>query len=269
MQTPVYDNLEKLRAWFSECPGAIVAFSGGVDSSLVTYVAHEVLGDERALALISASASLKMKELEEARAFCDRYGIPVQIIATDEILDPNYFNNPSNRCYFCKSILYADLDEIAEARAPAWVINGTNADDAFDYRPGLQAADEKKVRSPLAEIGMTKQDIRDVSSLLNLKCWNKPASPCLSSRIPYGERVTIDKLKRVEAAENYLNELGFDVCRVRHAETTARVEVPSDRVAECKQYEEVIVEKFISLGFEMVEIDKEGFVSGKLNRAIL
>jgi uncharacterized protein len=232
-------------------------------------MAHEMLGDDRCLAVISASASLKMKDLEEARAFCDRYGIPLRIIATDEILDPNYFNNPSNRCYFCKQILYGDLDEIATELAPAWVLNGNNAEDAGDYRPGLIAAAEHAVRSPLAEIGMTKQDIRDVSALLQLECWNKPASPCLSSRIPYGERVTVDKLRRIEAAENYLNELGFSICRVRHAGNTARIEVPPERIDECLEYEEKLAAKLSELGFEEVEIDLEGFVSGKLNRAIL
>ncbi len=268
MQAPVYDKLERLRAWFDDCPSAIVALSGGVDSSLVAYVAHDVLGDERSLAVISASASLKMKDLEEARDFCTRYGIPIRIIETEEILDPNYFKNPSNRCYFCKQTLYGDLEDIAEERG-AWVLNGTNADDASDYRPGLQAASEFQVHSPLAAVGLTKQDIRDVASLLQLECWNKPASPCLSSRIPYGERVTVDKLRRIEAAETFLNGLGFPVCRVRHSGESARVEVPNDRVDDCLSIEEDLNRHLTALGFASVEIDLEGFVSGKLNRAIL
>lgn len=268
MHTSVDTRLERLRSWFDGCPGAVVALSGGVDSSLVAYVAHEQL-EERSVSVISASASLKMRDLEEARLFCDRYGISLRIIATEELLDPNYFNNPSNRCYFCKRTLYSELDEIVADRAPAWILNGTNADDAEDYRPGLQAAAEFEVRSPLAEIGLSKQDIRDVAAALELECWDKPASPCLSSRIPYGERVTVEKLRRIEAAEAILNELGFDVCRVRHPGNSARIEVPPDQVASCLAFEEDLAARFSALGFDVVEIDREGFVSGKLNRALL
>jgi uncharacterized protein len=268
MPPPLELHLERLRSWFADCPGAVVALSGGVDSSLVAYLAFEALGPERCLAVISASASLKMKDLEEARAFCDGYGIPLRVIATEELLDPNYFNNPSNRCYFCKQTLYGDLEQIVAERAPAWMLNGTNADDAFDYRPGLQAASEFAVRSPLAECGLTKEDIREVSSELGLACWDKPASPCLSSRIPYGERVTFDKLRRIEAAENLLNELGFPICRVRHAGDTARIEVPPDLIAACLARETELEAKLSALGFAGVEIDREGFVSGKLNRVL-
>ncbi len=268
MPHPVDMHLQRLRRWFADCPGAVVALSGGVDSSLVAYLAFESLGSAHCLAVISASASLKMRDLDEARNFCDGYGIPLRVIATEELLDPNYFSNPTNRCYFCKHTLYGDLEEIVTERAPAWILNGTNADDAFDYRPGLQAAAEFAVRSPLAECELTKEDIREVSAALGLACWDKPASPCLSSRIPYGERVTFDKLRRIEAAESLLNELGFSVCRVRHAGDSARIEVPPDEVAACLNLEDELIEQFTALGFAGVEIDREGFVSGKLNRVL-
>lgn len=257
-----------LKDWFADCPFAFTAFSGGVDSSLVTVLAHHILGPDRHLAVISASPSLKLSELDQAKQFARDYGLPLKVIVTRELENENYLQNPANRCYFCKHTLYSELRELAAARPGAWVLNGTNADDLGDYRPGLQAAGEFQVRSPLAECGLNKAGVRELAAVLSLTCWDKPASPCLSSRIPYGLRVTPEKLRRIEAAEAWLQQHGFPVCRVRHLETAARVEVPPEQLPALRQLASPLQRDFLSLGFSGVEIDPEGFVSGKLNRAL-
>ncbi len=260
------DLPEPLRAWFDACPFAVTAFSGGVDSSLVAWLATHLLGPERSLAVISASPSLKLSELDAAKAFAHRHAIPLQVVVTRELLDPDYFSNPANRCFFCKRTLYTELEDIARERPDAWILNGTNLDDLDDHRPGLEAARAFRVRSPLAESGLDKQAVRKLAADLGLECWNKPASPCLSSRIPYGERVTLEKLRRIEAAEAWLTAQGFPVCRVRHPGNNARVEVPCDRLAALQLLAPALSSALLPLGFQAVEIDPEGFISGKLNR---
>jgi uncharacterized protein len=257
-----------LRTWFEGCPFALVAFSGGVDSSLVAWLAAEYLGPERHLAVISASPSLKLSDLDEGKAFATRHGIQLQVVETQELRNPNYAENPANRCYFCKHTLYTELSGLAEQHAPCWILNGTNTDDLGDYRPGLQAASEFEVRSPLVECGLDKGAVRALAAEAGLECWNKPAAPCLSSRIPYGQRVTVDKLRRIEAGEAWMKDHGFDVCRVRHEGETAKIEVESDRVSEVSGLLTELRAAFQSLGFADVNVDEEGFVSGKLNRAL-
>lgn len=252
--------------WFRDCPFAITAFSGGVDSSLVAWLAAKILGPERSMAVISASPSLKLSDLDEAKQFALENGIPLRVVVTREMENESYLLNPVNRCYFCKHTLYEELSGIAAQHPGCWVLNGTNTDDFGDIRPGLQAAKEFQVRSPLAECGLDKAAVRELAASLELRCWDKPASPCLSSRIPYGLRVTPTKLRRIEAAEAWLQERGFPVCRVRHPEGAARVEVPAERVPELAALRPAMTEAFRALGFERVEIDEEGFVSGKLNR---
>lgn len=264
----MFDFPTSLRNWFSDCPFALVAFSGGVDSSLVAWLAAELLGPERHLAVISASPSLKLSDLDEGKAFAARHGIRLQVVETRELQNPQYAANPANRCYFCKHTLYTELTGLAEAHAPCWILNGTNQDDLGDYRPGLQAASEFEVKSPLAECGFSKEDVRNLAAEAGLECWNKPAAPCLSSRIPYGQRVTVEKLRRIEKGEALLREQGFAVCRVRHEGESARIEVESERVEEAGELLGRILPVFQDFGFKSVELDREGFVSGKLNREL-
>lgn len=258
-----------LSDWFTDCPFALTAFSGGVDSSLVAWLANHLLGPDRNLAVISASPSLKLSDLDEAKRFAASNGIPLKIIETRELANPDYVSNPVNRCFYCKHTLYTELEDLARSLAPCWILNGTNTDDLGDYRPGLRAAERFQVRSPLAECGFDKPRVRELAAALDLECWNKPAAPCLSSRIPYGQRVTPGKLRRIEQAESWLNQRGFDVCRVRHlAEAGARVEVPAGRLGELRDLQVPLDRAFRDLGFTSIEMDEEGFVSGKLNRAI-
>ena len=263
------DTLKPLNDWFDGCTGALVAFSGGVDSSLVAFLAQHFLGREKVLAVISASPSLKLSDLDEAKDFARKHNMPLRVISTQEMDNPNYFSNPSNRCYFCKHTLYDELAELRDEFPGWWVLNGTNSDDLGDYRPGLKAADEFSVRSPLVECGIDKNGVRQLAAHFELQCWDKPASPCLSSRVPYGERITIEKLRQIENAEAIVKDHGFPVNRVRHYGEKARVEVPiegRDQLTKCR---ETITTGLKALGFAEVEFDGEGFVSGKLNRAIL
>lgn len=246
----------------------LVAFSGGVDSSLVAFLGRRFLGRGQSLAVTSASPSLKLSELEVARTFARRHDIPMEVIVTAEMENPNYTSNPANRCYYCKHTLYTGMDAFRE-RFPGWVVaNGQNRDDAGDYRPGLQAALEFEVRAPLAECGIDKAMVRRLAAHFELECRDKPASPCLSSRVPYGEEITVRKLRQIESAESLLGRAGFEIVRVRHLGETARIEVPPERLAELRIKLEALKSGFAEIGFSTTEIDPEGFVSGKLNRVL-
>lgn len=258
-------SIDKLSKWFKDCPDAVIAFSGGVDSSLVAYLSRYFLGKDRTLAIISASPSLKLSDLDLGKAFCLEHDIPLRVVETKELLNPDYAKNPNNRCYFCKHTLYTELYEIAGNR---WILNGTNIDDLGDYRPGLSAANEFKIRSPLSECGLDKNDVRILAKEFHLTCWDKPASPCMSSRIPYGERVTLEKLKQIEAGESILERSGFPITRLRHYGETARIEVPKDRIEDLLNIRTSITDSLKQIGFSSVEFDEEGFVSGKLNEVL-
>ncbi len=264
----VMSDLEKLRDWFRECPGALVAFSGGVDSSLLAFLSQYFLGRVQTLAVISASPSLKLSDLDEAKDFARANDLSIRVITTKEMENPNYFSNPTNRCYFCKHTLYDELADLRKDYTGWWVLNGTNRDDLGDYRPGLKAADEFEVRSPLSDCGIDKEGVRALAAYFKLQCWNKPASPCLSSRVPYGEEITVKKLRQIEDAEALVKDVGFPINRVRHYGDTARVEVAEDLQAKLAENREVIAEGIRKLGFAQVDFDEEGFVSGKLNRVI-
>ena len=256
-----------LATWFESLPGTITAFSGGIDSTLVLYLSRQFLGD-KGIGCMSISPSLKRRDYAFATEFCRRYDIHLEVIETQEIHDENYLANPANRCYFCKSHLYEDLQAV-QARFPNYVLlNGTNTDDFGDYRPGLQAAREHAIRSPLADCGLNKQDVRALARHLGLPNWDKPASPCLSSRVPYGNRITEEKLRQIEAAEAILSAHGFEEVRVRHYDTEARIEVAASLLPQLKGQFEAFAPAILDLGFETCTIDGEGLVSGKLNRAI-
>jgi uncharacterized protein len=262
-------KLSQIENWFeSNCTKVIVAFSGGVDSCLVAFLARKYLGKENALAVIADSPSLKRKDLEIAKSFCKEFDIKLEVVQTKELENPDYASNPIDRCYFCKFTLYDELKTIAEKYPGTDILNGQNFDDLGDYRPGIKAATEFKVLKPLADCNFTKADIRDMALAFKLPTWDKPASPCLSSRIPYGQEVTIKKLQQIEGAENMLNSLGFIEVRVRHFGNKVKIEVPADQLEDLKKHEKAIREYTIEIGFEHCEIDEEGLVSGKLNRAI-
>ena len=222
-------KLEQLRNLFMEMEWALIAYSGGIDSTLVAKVAYDVLGD-RALAVTAKSPSLLPEELEDAIDQARSIGITHQIVETNEMDNPNYVSNPINRCYFCKSELHDTLKPLALKLGYLYVIDGVNADDLQDYRPGIQAAKERGALSPLAELGISKLEVREMAKFLGLSAWNKPAQPCLSSRFPYGEEITISKLNRVGRAEIYLRRLGYNNVRVRSIGDTGKIELPADLI---------------------------------------
>jgi len=263
------EKLNQLKQIFAQMPQTLIAYSGGVDSSLVAYVAHLTLGDD-ALSVTAVSPSLLPEELEEAKEQAVLMRINHQIIETKEMEDANYSSNPVNRCYFCKSELHDKLKELAQVRGYPYIVDGVNLDDLQDYRPGIQAAKERGVRSPLAEVGISKAEVRELSRQLNLPWWNKPSSPCLSSRFPYGEEITVNKLERVGRAEIYLRKLGYQNVRVRSQEDVARIELPFERIQEFIAKEDIstLTKTFQSLGFIYVTLDLEGYRSGKLNQEI-
>lgn len=265
----VTEKLEQLKALFEEMGKAVIAYSGGVDSTLVAKIAYDVLGD-RAIAVTAVSPSLLPEELAEAEAQAETIGITHQIVHTQEMDNPNYTSNPVNRCYFCKSELHDTLKPLALAWGYPYVVDGVNADDLQDYRPGIQAAKERGARSPLAEIGVTKAEVRQISQQLGLPWWNKPAQPCLSSRFPYGEEITVTKLQRVGRAEIYLRKLGWQNLRVRSEGDTARIELPPAQILEFVNTTDLpsLVATFQEFGFIYVTLDLEGYRSGKLNQVL-
>ncbi|MDZ8239361.1 MAG: ATP-dependent sacrificial sulfur transferase LarE [Nostoc sp. ChiQUE01a] len=263
------EKFEQLRALFQEMEQALIAYSGGVDSTLVAKIAYDVLGD-RALAVTAVSPSLLPEELEDAKIQAATIGIRHQIVQTHEMENPNYTSNPVNRCYFCKSELHDTLKPLALELGYPYVVDGVNADDLHDYRPGIQAAKERGARSPLAEVGVTKVEVRQLSQQLSLPWWDKPAQPCLSSRFPYGEEITVAKLQRVGRAEIFLRKLGWQNLRVRSEGDTARIELLPEQIKEfvLKTDLQILVSAFQDFGFIYVTLDLEGYRSGKLNQVL-
>jgi len=261
-------RLRKLEQWYGKRNGSIVAFSGGIDSSLVLFLARKWQGREGAVGVISRSESLKESDFKLAREFSKQFDIHMEVIVTRELEDERYNSNPIDRCYFCKDHLYSDLQKVCD-RYPGYpVLNGTNADDYSDYRPGLKAARQYEILSPLADCGVTKEEIREIARYFGLPNWNKPASPCLSSRIPYNHQITRKKLLEIEQAEELLNQFGFEDVRVRHYGDHGKIEVRKEDLSRLEQLEHEVLGKIREVGFGEVVIDKEGLVSGKLNRSL-
>jgi pyridinium-3,5-biscarboxylic acid mononucleotide sulfurtransferase len=247
---------------------ALVAFSGGVDSSLALAVAARALPKHRVLAVTSNNETYLPSELDLAREFAESFGVEHLVVNTRELDDPNYASNPTNRCYFCKSTLYTDLAKLAEDRGYACVVDGANKDDEGDYRPGRKAAKELGVVSVLSEAGMTKTDVRELAKYLGLPTWDKPALACLSSRFPYGQEITPEKLSQVARAEEFLRREDFKQVRVRHHGEIARLEIGPDELERAFAMREKISAELLDAGFLYVTLDLAGYKSGSLNRAL-
>jgi len=260
---------QQLREIFRNLGSVIVAYSGGVDSSYVAYIANAELGP-RAICVTGQSASVPSYQQAEIDRLISEFGFHHETIQTDELNNPNYSANNADRCYFCKDELYSKLEALAASRGIQYIVDGSTTDDLHDFRPGRRAATQHAVRSPLIEVDMSKSEVREFSRRVGLPTWDKPASPCLSSRIAYGTTVTIERLHKVDRGEEILREFGFREFRVRHHDTLVRLEIAPaelDRVLR-RDVIEQLAARFRELGFKYVTLDLQGFRSGSMNEVL-
>ena len=271
LEAPLQESLTTLRQRIASYPAVLVAYSGGVDSALVAAIAAEQLSDQ-AVAITGVSPALAPHLRQEAQQQAAWMGIRHREIPTAELNDPAYRSNPEDRCYACKRELHSLLAQLLQesGNADTVVLDGVNHDDLGDHRPGIRAARERGVHSPLAELGINKAGVRAISRALGFPWWDKPAQPCLASRFPYGEAISAERLQRVAAAEDWLHQRGFRELRVRSQGEAARIELPAERITALLDpaVREALVAAFLDLGFTAVSLDLEGLVSGKLNRAL-
>mgnify|MGYP001616211979 CR=1 FL=1 len=258
-------RLKKIISGYKSC---LVAFSGGVDSALLLKVASSVLSKEKILAVTANSATYPKEELLNARSIARGLGIRHRVITTDELKDPRFIVNPVNRCYFCKGELFSKLRKLARKFKLNFVLDGSSVSDKSDFRPGNIAKRKFNIRSPLAEAGLTKEDIRSLSRFLGLATWDKPSSACLASRIPYGTHISRQILERIDRAEGYLRRLGFAQVRVRHYNSLCRIEVPKLDIGRLMDKRKLVIDKLKKIGYNYVTIDLEGYRSGSLNELL-
>jgi len=264
------DKYERLKKIIEEMGSIVIGFSGGVDSTLLLKVAHDILKD-KVIAVIGKSETYPEEEFNEAIKLAEFIGARYKIVTTEETDNLKFAENPPDRCYYCKTELFSKLKEIAEAEGIRWIADGTNADDVKDFRPGLRAVKENNIRSPLLEAGLTKNEIRELSRLLGLPTWDKPSFACLSSRFPYGMPIDREKLKKIDKAESFLRKLGLKVFRVRLIdENTVRIETGKE---EFKKFFEddfrvKVVSELKNLGFIYITLDLEGYRTGSMNEVL-
>ena len=265
----VEENLEQLKKTLREMGTVLIAYSGGVDSSFLAVTAHEVLG-LNSLAVFASSPVAPPMEKEAAESLAHQFGLRFRIIESNEMANPDFVANPPERCYYCKRELFSELKPIALAEGLKWVADGTNADDLSDYRPGRKASAEAGIRSPLLEVGLTKAEIRQQSRAQGLPTWDRPASPCLASRIPYGIPVTAETLNKIAQGEKYLHNLGLRQVRLRHHGDIARIELDQPDMAKIIKTDirQGIIEHFKALGYKYVTLDLTGYRTGSLNEVL-
>ena len=265
----VEEKLEQLKKTLREMGTVLIAYSGGVDSSFLAVTAHEVLG-LNSLAVFASSPVAPPMEKEAAGSLAHQFGLRFKTIESNEMANPDFVANPPERCYYCKRELFSELKPIALAEGLKWVADGTNADDLSDYRPGRKASAEAGIRSPLLEVGLTKAEIRQLSRAQGLPTWDRPASPCLASRIPYGIPVTAETLNKIARGENYLHSLGLRQVRLRHHGDIARIELdqPDMAIIIKTDIRQGIIEHFKALGYKYVTLDLTGYRTGSLNEVL-